>query len=161
MAVPVKADSTTDNKWSDQFENKLTAQFQAGLEQNRQLIELLIKQMSAPGIKDGRPLDPKILTTEDEQKRFNGMLDQVFAKVDPETKKPDSSGGYYRVEHIFPMLQTSNPDQYVCTFSLEKFMEIEDEFGNTTRRILGGGIWVRARDFMNQYVPLQKVFAVQ
>lgn len=92
------------------------------------------------------------LTTLEEQKEFDDMLEKDFVKIDPKTRRPVSVDVFYRVIHNFPDFLSANPAEYRAKLVIEEFEFVMDASGAKKRQVRTS-FNILARDFKANYQP--------
>lgn len=132
-----------DPRWAAQFE-KMAATVTASV-------------ISQLGLKPGSvieraPADREPLTTEEEAKEYDEMLQQDFLKIDIGKKKITDRRTLYKPIHIFPLFQSANPNEFVAILVIEVYRWEKAPDGGKRRQIMDC-FNIRAKLFKEQYKP--------
>ena len=112
-------------------------------------VELKPKPMTKPEESEPERLD---LTTIEEQREYDNMLEKDFIKINPITRNPASVERDYQVVHTFPEYQSSNPTQFRARFVVTEWEYAMNPDG-TKRRQNIGQFTIVASEFKKNYLP--------
>jgi len=129
-----------DPKWASQFEHFA----------NTLVTSLETRMNKAPVVQIAR--EPEPLTTEEEAKKYDQMIERDFMKMDPKTKKVGKDRTLFKPIHIFPQWQSANPNEFVAWFVIENYKWVQ-EVDDTKKRQVITSFNVRCKDFVANYKP--------
>lgn len=92
------------------------------------------------------------LTTAEEQREYDEMLEKDFLKIDPKTKRPVDTENYYRIIHTYPEYQTANPAEFKAVFVVDQYVFAMNPDG-TKRRQKVNCHNIKAKLFKENFMP--------
>ncbi len=133
-----------DPKWAAAYDSKFQALTQE------------IKILKDVAVVDRPPdLDRSQLTTEEDAKRFDDMVDQDFYALDFKHNPPKitDTKNLYRVVHIWPEFKTSNSNEFIAKVVIEQWMWVRLPEEDKKKRQIITSFGMYAKDFEKKYKP--------
>jgi hypothetical protein len=140
--VPVDPATQVDPKWAQQFAAKVAEGIGQALAENLRPGRVIEKAM------DNR--EP--LTTPEEAKIYDEMLQRDYMKIDPKKNKVTDRRTLYKPIHIFPQYQSANPAEFIAILVIEVYRWEKNPDDSKRRQILDS-FNIKAKDFRAQYKP--------
>lgn len=108
--------------------------------------------VEAAGNFELRETDRPDLTTTDEQKEYDDMIEKDFIKIDPKSSKPVAIDIFYKVLHVYPQFKSANPAEYKARFFIEEFEYMMNPDGSKRRQVRTS-FDMFAKDFKANFQP--------